>query len=126
MRAGETLLLCKGGDEKKPYITISVFYSKGGVCFGTYKQKPRGYYLSVGPIKIEDIGDGMQVRSFMAFSGYNHLLEETGRLSRKRLEELYKQTLAEWETKEGTVYQMVQKVLEEGGLELEETHESNR
>jgi hypothetical protein len=64
-----------------------VYYDQGGVCYATYKQKARGYYLSATPIEEEDRGNGITVRKLGLFSGICTLLEPTARFNARKLEE---------------------------------------
>ena len=65
------------------FMQAEVSYSKGGVCYATYKNKPRGYYLSIGPVEKKD-----GFVSFTIFSATAILLEEAKRFNAKKLAEL--------------------------------------
>lgn len=67
-------------------LEIQVYYSLGGMNYANYKQEPRGYYLSVAPVKIEK-REGYSTISFSAFSGIKTLLLETKRKSDKAYKE---------------------------------------
>ena len=61
------------------HLEVSVYYSKGGTNFFSGGVIPRGYFLSVQPVKK---GNGMV--SFNAFSGQSLLLLETKRYTDKQ------------------------------------------
>lgn len=71
--------------EGTKYLEVRVSYDKGGMCYATYRQKPRGYYFSIGPIELER-RDGVTTQRFGMFSATGFLLEQTARLNAKRLE----------------------------------------
>ena len=68
-------------NDKANYLEVKVVYDKGGFSYATYKEIPRGYYLSVQPIEV----NGCMV-GFTAFSGIRLRLETTKRLSQKKLD----------------------------------------
>ena len=61
-------------------LEVTVDYDRGGINCFTYKEEPRGYYVSVTPVKR----GGMFIE-YTAFSGVKKLVEECKRLNRKRL-----------------------------------------
>jgi len=61
------------------HLEVSVYYTKGGTNYFSGGITPRGYYLSVTPIKK---ADGMT--SFTMFSGRSQLLLKTQRYSLKQ------------------------------------------
>lgn len=72
---------------RKEYINIDgqdykikVYYSKGGINCFTYRNEPRGYYLSVSPVKLEQ-RDGYSTETIVAFSGIKNILLEVNRKS---------------------------------------------
>ena len=66
-------------------IEISVDYSKGGFNYWTDVQEPRGVYLHVGPVSIQDNGN-YTVKGFVSFSGDKYCILELKRASKKQLE----------------------------------------
>lgn len=58
---------------------VSVYYDLGGYNYFSGNKNPRGYYLSVVPIKINENGFTTQM-----FSGYKSLLSETNRYNEKK------------------------------------------
>jgi hypothetical protein len=76
------LLQTTKSEEQK--IEVSVSYSLGGMNYFSGRQEPRGYYLHVSPIKIEQ-HEGYTSRSFTAFSGGKWLILEAKRKSPKQL-----------------------------------------
>ncbi len=88
------IILEKRPTNSKQVIETAVYYDQGGVCYATYKQKPRGYYLSATPIEEEDRGNGITVRKCGLFSGICTLLEPTARFNARRLEQAAAQAKA--------------------------------
>lgn len=98
------------GDNR--YLKIELYYVLGGVNCFTYKQEPRGFYLSVHPVTRT-----RNFVSFEAFTGAKVCVHECKRFSKKDSEqarikaENYQQKLIDY-------------VLSKQGLELEETGEA--
>ena len=61
------------------HLQISVYYSKGGTSYFSGQNNPRGFYVSVTPVKR----DGITV-SYLMFSGYSHFLFGANRYSEKQ------------------------------------------
>lgn len=80
----------------KKYVTISedqqceihVYYYLGGMNYFTYKQEPRGIYVSIQPCKVTDRG-GYNIIEYCPMNGAKFLLEELKRANAKKL--------AQWE-----------------------------
>ena len=104
------------GSHMDTHVSVKVSYDKGGMCFGTYKQKPRGYYLSVGRVFITDSS-----RGFAMFSAPTILLEQTKRRSDKRLDDLFATVANDVAAKAGKVQELIQQVLAKDGCTLAET-----
>ena len=121
-RENELLIPVEGGDEKvKPFISLQVKYSKGGMNYATYRTEKRGIYISASPIKIEDTDTpGLVIRSYMAFSGIKQLVEETKRKNDKRTDALFAEAVEDYKAKRGPAWIMVNHILEAGGLKLKE------
>lgn len=100
------------------HFKLSVYYDKGGLCYATYKTKPRGYYLSVGPIAVEDRGDGVVCTKFTMFSGTCVVLEETKRLNRKQLEAHFSAAKNQIKYKSGQAWDLMAAKLAEAGATL--------
>ena len=100
------------GNNDVTHIRIDIDYDLGGYSYTTYRPKPRGYYLSVVPVKREE-RYGFMMESFTAFTGYRQLLREVTRKSAKA------EKLAE-QTAEELVPIMVRKICEEMHLTVEE------
>lgn len=64
------------------HIKIETYYKLGGYNYFTYDKEPRGYYVSVIPVKRE-MRDGVALESIEAFSGLRALLLEVSRKSAK-------------------------------------------
>ena len=64
-------------------VDVEVYYSLGGMNYFTYREEPRGYWVSIQPINV----DGY-CTSFTAFSGIKCFLKEAKRFSQKVLDEL--------------------------------------
>lgn len=68
------------------HLLIELKYNLGGINYFTYKQEPRGYYLSVSPVKLEH-RDGYTLESYTAFTGTKYLVKEVTRKSAKAEQE---------------------------------------
>jgi len=66
-------------------VKVSLYYSLGGMNYFTGKVDPRGIYLSVTPVTVNDMG-GWISESYTMFSGFKHLVKEINRFSKKQLE----------------------------------------
>lgn len=66
------------GYRKVNALKVSVYYSKGGFSYWTYKTEPRGYFLSVTPVEHNDIMEGC-----ILGDGCKLLLAEASRYSDK-------------------------------------------
>lgn len=93
-------------------IDIDISYCEGGIDYGTYRQKPRGYYLSVSPIEEGYSASGTKFTAFGLFSGLTQLIEPANRFSQKKLDTLV--------APQDVIDTLVAKVLDKNGLELVE------
>lgn len=64
------------------HLKVEVYYKLGGINYCTYKQEPRGYYLSVSPVTLER-GPGYTMETYRAFSGVKQILKTVTRKSAK-------------------------------------------
>lgn len=64
------------------HIDVEVYYTKGGMNYLSGGVTPRGYYVSVKPVKHKD-----GLNSYMLFSGEKKLLMQTNRFSTKQFEQ---------------------------------------
>lgn len=64
---------------KNEFLKCELAYSLGGMNYFTYKNEPRGYYLSVSPVEKSGC-----MESYVAFSGVKKLLLEVKRKSPKK------------------------------------------
>ena len=78
MKKHEKYVEC-GNLRNATHLEVSVYYSKGGISYFTGQTSPRGYYLSVTPVK-----KGSNMVSYEMFSGFKQLLLETKRYSDKQ------------------------------------------
>lgn len=99
----------KGSSENK--VRLEMRYNLGGINYATYKEEPRGYYLHVTPVKLEERG-GWKSESCMMFSGYKQLVESVSRKSKSAEARAEKNA-------ESVKQQIIDKVLAENGWELE-------
>lgn len=97
--------MMKGTDDKYTHIKISVYYSKGGTNYFTYKQEPGAIWASVGPVTKKD---GME--SCILGKGLKTVLEPATRLNRKNVEKAFERAVAEVTMGAGAVWNVVQKV----------------
>lgn len=89
-------------------LRCELYYSLGGFNYFTYKEEPRGYYISVSPV----MRDG-RMEQYVGFSGLKKCILEVKRQSKKaeaEAEELAKVNLIS----------LINAVCEKNGIELEE------
>lgn len=79
-------LAVKENKERFTHLKVETYYNKGGMNYFTYKNEPRGYYLSVVPVERLDRGSYI-TESVMAFSGTKELVKEVTRKSDKAMRE---------------------------------------
>lgn len=72
----------KENNTRNNFLKIETSYNLGGYNCFTHKSEPRGYYLSVSPVKVETI-NGVKFESYTAFSGVKICLLEVSRKSKK-------------------------------------------
>ena len=97
------------------FFQVRVYFGAGGMNYATYKDEPRGYYMSAKVVKIER-SNGMRTESYTAFSGIKDIIETATRYNAKRLQQLadgYKDLPAYKNVKEY--------ILREKGITLEES-----
>lgn len=63
-------------------LRVRVYYDLGGYNVFTYKEKPRGYYISVSPVE-RNTERGYITETYSAFTGYCELLFTCTRKSKK-------------------------------------------
>lgn len=102
------LQLKESNNYKENFIKVEVYYDKGGYNYFTYREKPRGYYISVVPVTRQGY-----MESFTAFTGYNDLLLEVNRASEKQ----YNKAIELSAEKENII---IEKLKMERGYELAE------
>jgi hypothetical protein len=78
----EYIKISNNSKDKNNYLKVSIYYDLGGYNYFTYKEKQRGYYISVTPV-IRSERNGVIIESITAFTGYFELLEACTRKSKK-------------------------------------------
>lgn len=91
-------------------IKCELYYDLGGMNLFTYKEEPRGYYVSVTPVQREK-RDGYTTETYTSFTGYKDCIHIVKRKS-KKAEEIAKKAA------EYRIATLVQVVLNRYGLEL--------
>ena len=71
-------------DPKVTHLRVDLTYNKGGMNVWTYKQEPRGYYMTIVPVFRDGIMEG-----FTAFSGKKYLMKSVTRASAKQEQEAW-------------------------------------
>lgn len=75
----------KIGDSGTNYIKAEVYYSEGGVSMFTYKQTPRGYFMSVHKVgRGKDTYGYWESTAIFDNGGARSLIAEVSRQSKKR------------------------------------------
>ena len=98
----------KDNGQRENYLKVELYYSKGGMNYFTYRNEPRGYYISATPVERNGIMEG-----FTAFTGIRKLVREVSRKSEKAEREA--EATFETEAKE-----LIEYVLNKQNLELAE------
>lgn len=93
------------------HIKIEVYYNLGGYNVFSYRNEPRGYYLSVTPVTRENCGS-YTTETVTAFSGVKQLIKEVSRKSAKA--EASAEKIAE-----GYTPALIAYICDKNGLELE-------
>lgn len=68
------------------HLKVDCYYKTGGPNMFTYQQEPRGYYMSIRPVRREE-KQGYISESFTCFTGGKRFLFPVPRRSKKRDEE---------------------------------------
>lgn len=68
------------------HLKAEIYYSLGGYNGFTSNMELRGYYMSIAPVKREDIFGGVTER-YMAFSGLKKCVLPVQRKSQKKMNE---------------------------------------
>ena len=68
--------------EEVTHLKVELYYSMGGWNYFVGKQEPRGYYLSVTPVKKWK-SETATYEQFAAFTGCKTLIKEVARKSKK-------------------------------------------
>lgn len=97
------------------FLEVMLYYDIGGMNYFTATSEPRGYYLSVTPVKIEERGNGVTIKGYGAFTGVKKMIKEAKRYSKKVLREL------QYPTELGD--QMIKVVLRKQELEIKPSFE---
>lgn len=92
---------------KATHLKVELYYSLGGLNVFTYKDEPRGYYLSVSPVARKGNWE-----TFVAFTGLKQCILPVKRKAQEALSKMndYLQPL-------------IDKVLQDTGLQLKESNE---
>ena len=101
-------------EDKYTHIKISVYYSKGGTNFYTYKQEPGAIWASISPVMRK--GDGIE--TCILGKGIKCILEPATRLNRKNVEAAFQRAVAEVTMGTGQVWDVVQKVCVQENVSL--------
>ncbi len=72
-------------------VRCSISFNKQQINWATSEPMKIGYRVSCTPIKRKELGNGMYMEEFEAFSGFGDSLFEVDRQSSKRLEAAIKQ-----------------------------------
>ena len=64
------------------HLRCDLTYRLGGFSYATYRNRPRGYYISIQPVEYKK-HDGYICESFEGFSGYSGVIVECSRKSKK-------------------------------------------
>jgi hypothetical protein len=104
--------------EDVTHICVEVDYQKGGRNYLTGGCSPRGIFVCVRPVAIED-----GVERWVLFDGAKDLLEETSRMSAKKVAAWSEQVGQQIAAKSGKAWDLVQRICASKRVELGDTHE---
>lgn len=76
----------KNGNRNATHLKAEIYYALGGINVFTYRNEPRGYYLSVSPVERAE-RNGYTMESFTAFSGMKWIVLPVQRKSAKKMAE---------------------------------------
>lgn len=102
----------KENDRGDNVIQVSVFYSLGGFSYFTYRNDPRGYYVSAIPMKKSG---GMV--SYIMFDGVKDFIKEAKRFSEKGMKEAIEESKA-------VEQKLIDYVCAKYGVEVEEENQA--
>jgi hypothetical protein len=103
----------KPGFDAATHIKISVYYSKGGTNYFTYKEEPSAIWAGISPVTRKG-----GIESFILGKGLKISLEPATRLNRKHVEAAFERAVAEVTMGTGRVWDALQRVLAEEGVTL--------
>lgn len=72
---------------KATHLKVETYYNKGGYNYFTYKEEPRGFYLSVSPVERSASASGFMMESYTGFSGVKECVKTVARKSEKAEQE---------------------------------------
>ncbi len=71
--------------DKGKEIKFTISFNREIVSWATSQPKKIGYQVTIVPVNITDRGNGLVMEEFGAFTGFNDILYEVNRQSKKRL-----------------------------------------
>ena len=81
-RVWNDMMIPVSGNDKYTHVRALCYYSLGGMNLWNYKNEPRGYYLSVTPIKRE-VRNGYAMIACSPMDGIKRCVLEVSRKSAK-------------------------------------------
>lgn len=96
---------------KATHLKVELYYSLGGTNVFTYKDESRGYYLSVSPVTKK--GNWI---TFVAFTGLKQCILPVKRQTQKKAQEALSKM-------NDYLQPLIDKVLQDTGLQLKESNE---
>ena len=97
---------------KATHLKVELYYSLGGLNVFTYKDEPRGYYLSVSPVARKGNWE-----TFAAFTGLKQCILPVKRQTPKKAQEALSKM-------NDYLQPLIDKVLRDTGLQLKESNEN--
>ena len=70
------------GNKNFTHVRLTLYYSLGGMNMWTYKNDPRGYYMSVSPVRKVDCGTYAMIECAPS-DGFKSLIKPVVRRSKK-------------------------------------------
>lgn len=105
------------GPEGINNVKISVYYSKGGINYATYKTEPSAIWASITPMEVKH-ENGFRCEKYGFMKGLKVNLEPATRLNRKNVEAAFQRVLSEITMGTGRVWAALQEVCAHEGVTL--------
>jgi hypothetical protein len=108
-RSASGFVPVKNPTDEFTHIRVSISFQKGGINYFNYKEEPKGYWISVSPVRLEKKDYGSFWTTLLS-KGFRHFLEAAPRFNQKKLDSLFTQVQADINSNTGVVTDIMNKV----------------